>query len=101
MLLASLSTERAEPLDGGDAQSRRGAPHQSKERAWAIDSRGRSRDEHAERLLDSNVSLMDEDSFVYHLVSPFESYPRALEQPWTKRLWGRAMPCLFGQRTGR
>lgn len=29
-------------------------------------------------LLDSNVSLMDEDSFVYHLVSPFESYPRAL-----------------------
>lgn len=29
-------------------------------------------------LLDCNVSLMDEDSFVYHLVSPFQSYSLAL-----------------------
>lgn len=29
-------------------------------------------------LLDCNVSLMDENSFVYHLVSPFEAYSLAL-----------------------
>lgn len=39
-------------------------------------------------LLDANVSLMDEDSFIYHLVSPFESYPRALGATMDERIVG-------------
>ncbi len=39
-------------------------------------------------LLDANVSLMDEESFIYHLVSPFDQYPRSLGIEMDERIVG-------------